>query len=259
MSTPLPNLPKSPKDRLEIYRLFNGMSIEGKEGIDEGKARAPLVKTFLIEHVSDKHGGSPRPPAAIWSQLRAEPELIDDQFMSLQGEVKPTGANPYVTTVGYYRRVLIQQVHAHLLCHFHRIDPTTEHRLIPEDILMKTTDGVFQYVGAETRKSMRVLIRDNVFRRIAQFWQEKAPGIFHLKGFELTAHFQDDYKLSGLSAPCPSTRPCPSLRRLRPTHRNSSCRQPASPSLPPSERNGPRHQQGTRRLGISVHPVIRVK
>jgi len=101
MATPLPNLPKSPKDRLEIYRLFNGMSIAGKEGIDEGRTRAPLVKTFLIEHVSDKHGGSPRPPAAIWSQLRAEPELIDDQFMSLQGEVKPTGANPYVTTVGY--------------------------------------------------------------------------------------------------------------------------------------------------------------
>ncbi len=94
---------------------------------------------------------------------------------------------------GYYRRVLIQQVHAHLLCYFHRIDPTTEYRLAPEDILMETTGGVFQYVGAETRKSMRVLIRDNVFRRIAQFWQEKAPDIFHLKGFELTARFQDDY------------------------------------------------------------------
>lgn len=101
MPATLPQLPRKPKDRLEVYRLLNGMSYEGKEGIDVGKTRAPLVKTFLIEHVSDKHGGQPKPPAEIWRRLRGDPEMIDDQFMSIQGEVKGSGGSPVATTVGY--------------------------------------------------------------------------------------------------------------------------------------------------------------
>jgi hypothetical protein len=77
------------------------MSEEGKDGIDVGKTRTPLVKSFLIEHVSGKNGGEPKPPAEIWSRLRGEPTLIDERFMSIQGEVKVQDSNPVITTVGY--------------------------------------------------------------------------------------------------------------------------------------------------------------
>lgn len=101
MPTYNPILPEKPKDRLEVFRFLNGMAVDGKEGIDGARTRTPLVKTFLIEHVSDKHGGQPKPPAEIWGRLRAEPQMIDEQFMALQGEVKGLAGRPAMTTVGY--------------------------------------------------------------------------------------------------------------------------------------------------------------
>jgi len=38
--------PEKPKDRFEAYRFFNGLAVEGKEGLDVGHTRVPLVKTF---------------------------------------------------------------------------------------------------------------------------------------------------------------------------------------------------------------------
>ena len=100
MTVAFPQLPETPKDRLSVYRFFNGMSVEGKEGINAGKNHVPLVKTFLIEHVSSNHGGQPKPPAEIWGRLNGAPRMIDDLFMSIPGEVKYVD-RPYTTTVGY--------------------------------------------------------------------------------------------------------------------------------------------------------------
>jgi len=58
---------------------------------------------------------------------------------------------------------------------------------------MKTSGGAFQFVGGDTRKRMRVLVRDNIYRRIVKFWAEKNAKIFQLKGFELTVSFGDDF------------------------------------------------------------------
>ena len=54
------NAPEAIKDRFEAYRFFNGLAVQGKEGLDVGHTRIPLVKTFLIEHVSGKSGRTPK-------------------------------------------------------------------------------------------------------------------------------------------------------------------------------------------------------
>lgn len=76
--------PESIKDRFDAYRFFNGMAIEGKEGLDAAHTRIPLVKTFLIEHVSGTSGRKPKSPAEIFSPLRAKLGRIDDTFHSVQ-------------------------------------------------------------------------------------------------------------------------------------------------------------------------------
>jgi hypothetical protein len=51
-----PTHPAGAKDRFEVYRFFNGLSAEGQEGLRKGYTPVPLVKTFLLEHVSSRDG-----------------------------------------------------------------------------------------------------------------------------------------------------------------------------------------------------------
>lgn len=98
-----PVLPERPKDRFEVYRLFDGISSEGKEGIDQGRTRTPLVKSFLVEHVSSTRGRQTRTPQEIWTRLEGSPHQIDSDFFSIQGTVQDeSGARQ--TTVGYLER-----------------------------------------------------------------------------------------------------------------------------------------------------------
>lgn len=96
-----PVLPANPQDRFEVYRLFDGLSEEGKEGIDRGRTRTPLVKSFLIEHVSSKRGRETRLPQNIWSQLGGSPHQVDEKFFSVQGQVKTDEGRQELATVGY--------------------------------------------------------------------------------------------------------------------------------------------------------------
>lgn len=79
--------PFSPKDRFDVYRYFNGLSVEGKEGLDRRRTRGPLVKTFLIEHVSCRGNGNPKLPAQIFKGLGADIIMLDDSFMGLSFDV----------------------------------------------------------------------------------------------------------------------------------------------------------------------------
>ncbi|MGD0090005.1 MAG: hypothetical protein ABSE73_08800 [Planctomycetota bacterium] len=87
----------SPKDRFAVYRFFNGLSAEGKAGLNLGRPRVPLVKTFLLEHVARRDGHQPKPPDEIFRRLGAQVDKIDDTFMSVSvtetdledGKVKP--------------------------------------------------------------------------------------------------------------------------------------------------------------------------
>src|ERR1039457_1908000 len=97
------NAPESAKDRFEVYRFFNGLAIEGKDGLDGGRTRIPLVKTFLVEHVSAKSGRTPKPAAAIFRDLGVKVGPIDYTFFSIQppnekadGEEKPLVTTGFV-------------------------------------------------------------------------------------------------------------------------------------------------------------------
>ncbi|MBN8458576.1 MAG: hypothetical protein J0M04_12130 [Verrucomicrobia bacterium] len=79
----LASLPASPKDRFEVYRIFNGMSEEGKAGLDSAKTRVPLVKTFLLEHVSDRGTQRVKPLGEIWKRHAAILAPIDESFHSV--------------------------------------------------------------------------------------------------------------------------------------------------------------------------------
>lgn len=80
--------PDNPKGRFDVYRFFNGVSAEGKEGIDAGRTRIPLVKTFLLEHVSGSGQRKPKAVEALWNGMGSEARQIDESFFSITGEVQ---------------------------------------------------------------------------------------------------------------------------------------------------------------------------
>jgi hypothetical protein len=46
-----------------------------------------------------------------------------------------------------------------------------------DSLLAKTTDGIFQYLGRERQKRLRRLVRENILKKIADYWKERQPGI----------------------------------------------------------------------------------
>lgn len=99
-----PVLPQRPKNRFEVYRLLDGISEEGGQVLSHGRMRHPLVKSFLVEHVSATRGRKISSPHEIWSRLDGAPHPIDSEFFSIQGDVKNENGVPYQTTVGYLER-----------------------------------------------------------------------------------------------------------------------------------------------------------
>lgn len=97
-----PTAPLAPRDRFDVYRFFNGISAEVQEGLAQGRTRVPLVKTFLLEHVSSRGGRRPIPPTEILKRLGVETRQLDETFLELrvweQGE-EDTAPKP--KTAGY--------------------------------------------------------------------------------------------------------------------------------------------------------------
>jgi len=77
----------------------------------------------------------------------------------------------------FYRRVVIEQVRACLLCDLQAVVVGDEYRVNPDDLMIKVSDGVFNYLGGERQKRLRRLIRENVFKRIHDYWKDKQSGI----------------------------------------------------------------------------------
>ncbi len=73
----------------------------------------------------------------------------------------------------FYRQALIEQVRACLLCDLHSLPLGVEYATTPDDLLLKTTDGVFEFLGGKRQKRLRRLVRENVFKRIREYWQDK--------------------------------------------------------------------------------------
>ena len=89
------------------------------------------------------------------------------------------------------RMALQNQVHAVLLCELHRCPVGAEYVRSADELLYKTTDGVFQYIGHKRQKDMRRLVRGILFRRIFDFWLSKAPGLVRLEESTLRIQFRD--------------------------------------------------------------------
>ena len=90
------------------------------------------------------------------------------------------------------RQVFQNQVHSVLLCELNLTSPGIDYTRTIDDLLQKTTDGIFQYIGRERQLRMRRLIRENVFRRIFTFWREKEPNLVRLQTDTLKVQFRDD-------------------------------------------------------------------
>ncbi len=77
----------------------------------------------------------------------------------------------------FYRRVVLDQARACLLCDLYAHPLGVEYATDAARLLFKTSDGVSQYLGRKRQKNLRRLIRENLFKKIDAQWQDKQPGI----------------------------------------------------------------------------------
>ncbi len=99
---PTPHLPDNPKDRMAIYAFLDGISAEARRGLEEGRTRVPLVKSFLLEHVAHGNGHAPKPPQVLLERLGLRVRPIDESFFEVQDRIEAdaTGAER-IAPVGY--------------------------------------------------------------------------------------------------------------------------------------------------------------
>lgn len=93
---------------------------------------------------------------------------------------------------GYYRRVIQNQAIATLLCELHRVNVGESITLTAARILELTTQGAFGFLGSERRKKMELLLKINVFNKIAEHWKTRSPDAVKVQGKELTVNFTSD-------------------------------------------------------------------
>ncbi len=77
----------------------------------------------------------------------------------------------------FYRKVVIDQVRACLLCDLHSLTLGENYEISPDSLLEKTTDGIFHYLGRVRQKNLRRLIRENIFKKIADYCKERQPSV----------------------------------------------------------------------------------
>jgi len=84
-----------------------------------------------------------------------------------------------------YRRIVIERVRACLLCDLHSLSVGKTYETTPEMILIRTTDGLFEYWGRKNQKGLQRLVQESIFKRIFDHWQGKQTGV-SLDGYRLS-------------------------------------------------------------------------
>ncbi|MCX7049771.1 MAG: hypothetical protein NTX50_30350 [Candidatus Sumerlaeota bacterium] len=79
--------PPNIKDRFDVYRFFNGLSVEPKVEAGRRRTKAPRVKSFLLEHVARRNNGNQKTPEKIFADMGVGMKRIDDDFMAISGDV----------------------------------------------------------------------------------------------------------------------------------------------------------------------------
>jgi hypothetical protein len=89
----------------------------------------------------------------------------------------------------FYRRALIEQVRARMLCDLQTLPLNRDYEISVDELLLETSDGIFEYLGRERQKRLRLLIRENLFRRICDYWVDR-PQDIHLEHSQLKIRWQ---------------------------------------------------------------------
>jgi hypothetical protein len=93
---------------------------------------------------------------------------------------------------GFYRRALINQVVAKLVCDLNLLPPERPYTTTARDLLGQTTDGILDYVGRERQTNMVRIVRQNVFNRIADSWRGKPFSPVKSEADRLEITFKDN-------------------------------------------------------------------
>jgi hypothetical protein len=80
---------------------------------------------------------------------------------------------PNTERSGFYRRVLINQVVAKLVCDLNLLLPEKTYVTTARELLRQTTDGILEFVGRERQSSMIRIVRQIIIARISSFWRDK--------------------------------------------------------------------------------------
>lgn len=95
--------------------------------------------------------------------------------------------NPKMTWL--YRRAMIEQVRACLLCSLHNWEVGHPYEVSLDELLVTTTDRVFSHLGRQRQKSLIRLVREMLLRKIVEHWLEKQPEMVHLADDVLTVNW----------------------------------------------------------------------
>lgn len=95
-------VPQEPKDRFEVYRFFDGVSEESRETRSQVRGRVPMVKTFLLEHVSAHGNRRQKSAEAIFGALGCELHRVDETFWVVRAPIQRVAEGKSVReVVGY--------------------------------------------------------------------------------------------------------------------------------------------------------------
>jgi hypothetical protein len=99
---------------------------------------------------------------------------------------------PNPERAGYYRRVLINQVVAKLVADLHLLPLEQPYSVTARELLVQTSDGIFNYLARLRQKNMINIVRHNIFKRIAASWRDEAFSPVQLEGETLKVNFKDN-------------------------------------------------------------------
>lgn len=119
-------------------------------------------------------------------------DLLDDTDPSPLLLVFSDQDCPNPERVGYYRKVLINQALAKLVSDLHLLPLEQTYAITARELLLQTSDGIFQYLARDRQKSMINIVRQNIFTRIAAAWRDKPFTPVKLEGDRLQINFKDN-------------------------------------------------------------------
>jgi hypothetical protein len=80
----------------------------------------------------------------------------------------------------FYRRIVIEQVHVCLHCTLHSHPVGVVYEITADKLLENTSDGIFQFIGRDQQRELRLLVNENILKHIHREWNQRHPGVAFL-------------------------------------------------------------------------------